>query len=120
VDTGGSQLPGASGGMQLGGSQLLGASGGAQPSPGGLPGSSQEVAGSVAVMATPQSTTNASRWQIHPRDSLTYPREQMLTVQNCAQVHRKPTSDLVPFSPRRVLPRFVNLRIGSKPLRFSI
>jgi hypothetical protein len=37
-----------------------------------------------------------------------------------AQVHRKPTSDLVPFSLRKVLPRFVNPRIGRKPLRFSI
>jgi hypothetical protein len=44
----------------------------------------------------------------------------LLTVQNRAQVHRKPTSDLVPFSPRRVLPRFVNPRIGSKLLRLSI
>jgi hypothetical protein len=44
----------------------------------------------------------------------------LLTVQNRAQVHRKPTGDLVPFSPRRVLPRFVNPRIGSKPPRFSI
>jgi hypothetical protein len=43
-----------------------------------------------------------------------------LTVQNRAQVHCKPTGDLVPFSPRRVLPRFVHPRIGSKPLRFSI
>jgi hypothetical protein len=38
----------------------------------------------------------------------------LLTVQNRAQVHRKPTGDLVPFSPRRVLPRFVNPRIRSK------
>jgi hypothetical protein len=45
---------------------------------------------------------------------------ELLTVQNCAQVHRKPKSDLVPFSPRRVLPRFVNPRIGSKLLGFSI
>jgi hypothetical protein len=44
----------------------------------------------------------------------------MLTVQNRAQIHRKPTGDLVPFSPRRVLPRFVNPRIGSELLRFSI
>jgi hypothetical protein len=44
----------------------------------------------------------------------------MLTVQNRAQVHRKPTGDLVPFSARRVLPKFVNPRIGSKPPRFSI
>jgi hypothetical protein len=47
-------------------------------------------------------------------------REQLLTVQNRAQVHRKPTGDLVPFSPKRVLPRFVNPRIGSKLLRLSI
>jgi hypothetical protein len=44
----------------------------------------------------------------------------LLTVQNRAQVHRKPTGDLVPFSPRRVLPRFVNPRIKSRPLRFCI
>jgi hypothetical protein len=44
----------------------------------------------------------------------------LLTVQNHAQVHRKPTGDLVPFAPRRVLPRFVNPRIGSKLLGFSI
>jgi hypothetical protein len=44
----------------------------------------------------------------------------LLTVQNRAQVHRKPTGDLVPFSPRRVLPRFVNPRTGSKLLGFSI
>jgi hypothetical protein len=44
----------------------------------------------------------------------------LLTVQNRAQVHRKPTGDLVPFSPRRVLPRFFNPRIGSKLLGFSI
>jgi hypothetical protein len=44
----------------------------------------------------------------------------LLKVQNRAQVHRKPTGDLVPFSPRRVLPRFVNPRIGIKLLGFSI
>jgi hypothetical protein len=44
----------------------------------------------------------------------------LLTVQNRPQVHRKPTGDLVPFSPRRVLPRFVNPRIRSKLLGFSI
>jgi hypothetical protein len=44
----------------------------------------------------------------------------LLTVQNRAQVHCKPTGDFVPFSPRRVLPGFVNPRIGSKPTRFSI
>jgi hypothetical protein len=44
----------------------------------------------------------------------------MLTVKNRAQVHRKPMGDLVPFSPRRVLPRFFNPRIGSKFLEFSI
>jgi hypothetical protein len=32
----------------------------------------------------------------------------VLTGQNHAQAHSKPTSDLVPFSPRRVLSRFVN------------
>jgi hypothetical protein len=40
----------------------------------------------------------------------------LLMVQNHAQVHRKPTGDLVPFSIRRVC----RPRIGSKPLRFSI
>jgi hypothetical protein len=48
------------------------------------------------------------------------PGATLLTVQNRAQVHRKPTGDLVPFSPRRVLPRFVNPRIKSKLLGFSI
>jgi hypothetical protein len=46
--------------------------------------------------------------------------KSLLTVQNRAQVHRKPTGDLVPFSPSRVLPRFVNPRIRSKAPRFSI
>jgi hypothetical protein len=64
---GDSQLPGASGGAQPspGGSQVTGASGGAQPSPGGLPGASHEVAGSAAVMATPQPTADA-RWADPP------------------------------------------------------
>jgi hypothetical protein len=53
------------------------------------------------------------------RSSIRVP-SSLLTVQNRAQVHRKSTGDLVPFSPRRVLPRFVNPRIRSKPLRFSI
>jgi hypothetical protein len=44
----------------------------------------------------------------------------VLTVKNRAQIHRKPTVDLVPFLPRRVLPRFVNPRIESKLLRLSI
>jgi hypothetical protein len=48
------------------------------------------------------------------------PPRSVLTVQNRAQVHRKPTGDLEPFSPRRVLPRFVNPRIRSKLLGFSI
>jgi hypothetical protein len=73
---GGSQLPGARGGTQPGGSQLPGASGGAQPSPGRLPGLSHEVAGSAAVMATPQPTVDARCHQIHSRDLLAYPREQ--------------------------------------------
>jgi hypothetical protein len=47
-------------------------------------------------------------------------KRSLLTVQNRDQVHRKPTGDLVPFSPRRVLPRFVNPRIGSILLGFSI
>jgi hypothetical protein len=61
----------------------------------------------------------------HPRIGVADPWQQcqkkgLVDVQNRAQVHCKPTGDLVPFSPRRVLPRFVNPRIGSKPLRFSI
>jgi hypothetical protein len=44
----------------------------------------------------------------------------VLTVQNRTQVHRKFTGDLVPFSPRRVIPRFVIPRIRSKLLGFSI
>jgi hypothetical protein len=44
----------------------------------------------------------------------------LLTVQNRAQVHHRPMGDLVPFSPRRVLPRFVNPMIGRKLLGFSI
>jgi hypothetical protein len=44
----------------------------------------------------------------------------LLTLQNRTQVHRKPTGDLVTFLPRRVLPKFVNPRIGSKLLGFSI
>jgi hypothetical protein len=44
----------------------------------------------------------------------------VLTMQNRAQIHCKPTVGLVPFSPRRVLPRFVNPRIGSQLLRQSI
>jgi hypothetical protein len=47
-------------------------------------------------------------------------KKGLLTIQIRAQVHRKPTGDLVPFSPRTVLPRFVNPRIGSKLLGFSI
>jgi hypothetical protein len=42
------------------------------------------------------------------------------SLQNRAQVHHKTTGYLVPFSPRRVLPRFVNPSIGSKLLRLSI
>jgi hypothetical protein len=53
------------------------------------------------------------RWTVAPRRSV-------LTVQNHAQVHRKPTGELVPSSPRGVLPRFVNPRIRSKLLRLSI
>jgi hypothetical protein len=67
-----SQLPGVSGGPQssLGGSQLPGASSGAQHFPGGSqlpcasggqPGSSHEVAGSTAVVVTPQPTGDARR-----------------------------------------------------------
>jgi hypothetical protein len=47
-------------------------------------------------------------------------KRDLLTVQNRAQVHHKPTGDLVPFSPRRVLPSFVNPRIGRKLLGLSI
>jgi hypothetical protein len=67
-----SQLPGTSGGTlsSPGGSQLPGASGGAQQSPvgsqlpgasGGQSGSSHEVAGSTAAVATPQPTGDARR-----------------------------------------------------------
>jgi hypothetical protein len=52
--------------------QLPDVSGEAQPSPGGLPGSSHEVAGLAAAMATPQPTADARHRQIHPRDLLTY------------------------------------------------
>jgi hypothetical protein len=69
---GGSQLPSTSGGAQQspGGSQLPSVSGGAQQSPGGSqlpgasggqPGSSHEVAGSTAVVETPQVTGDARR-----------------------------------------------------------
>jgi hypothetical protein len=44
----------------------------------------------------------------------------LLTVQNRAQVHHKPTGDLVPFSPMRILHRFLNPRIRSKLLGLSI
>jgi hypothetical protein len=45
----------------------------------------------------------------HPRVRVADPRQRrqkrgLLMVQNRAQVHRKPTGDLVPFSPRRVDP----------------
>jgi hypothetical protein len=70
------------GGTRIGESQLPDArptgtqvSGGTQPSPGGLPGSSHQIARSVAVMATPHVAADASR-PIHPRDPLTYPCEQ--------------------------------------------
>jgi hypothetical protein len=55
-----------------------------------------------------------------PIPSIGARKRGLLMVQNCAQVHCKPTGDLVPFSPRMVLPRFVNPRIGSKLLGFSI
>jgi hypothetical protein len=60
-----------------------------------------------------------------PRVRVADPRQRrqkkgLVDDANRAQVHRKPTGDLVPFSPRRVLPRFVNPRIGSKLLRLSI
>jgi hypothetical protein len=86
---GGSQLPGASGETQPGGSQLPGADGGAQPSPGGLPGSSHEVAGLAASMTTPQPTTDARRRQIHPRDPLTYPREQTHAAVRADRLQKK-------------------------------
>jgi hypothetical protein len=87
--TGGSQLPGASGGTQPGGSQLPGVNGGAQPSLGGLLGSSHEDARSAAAMATPQPTTNARRLQIHPRDPLTYPRDQTHAAVRAGRLHKK-------------------------------
>jgi hypothetical protein len=54
-----------------------------------------------------------------PRVRVADPRQRrqkkgLLTVQNCVEVHHKRTGDLVPFSPRRILPGFVNPRIGSK------
>jgi hypothetical protein len=67
VDSGGSRdaarrlAAARSSGMQPGGSQLPGAGGGAQPSPGGLPGSSHDVAGSAAAMGTPQPSADAKR-----------------------------------------------------------
>jgi hypothetical protein len=63
-------------GTQLGGSQLPDASGGAQPSLGGSPGSYHEVPGLSAAMETPHATADARRRHIHPRDLLTYPRDQ--------------------------------------------
>jgi hypothetical protein len=86
---GGSQLPGASGGTHPGGSQLPGASGGAQSSPGGLPGLSHEVTRSAAVMATPQPTADARRWQIHPRDPLMYPSEQTHAAVRANRLQKK-------------------------------
>jgi hypothetical protein len=88
-------------GTQPGGSQLLGASGGAQQSPGGsqllgasggLPGSSHEVAGSAAAMAAPQSTGDGRRRPIHPRDPLTYSREQTHAAARADRLLKK-TSD---------------------------
>jgi hypothetical protein len=37
---------------------------------------SRRLPGSAAAMATPHPTVDARRRQIHPRDPLTYPREQ--------------------------------------------
>jgi hypothetical protein len=56
---------------ELGGSQLPSAQPiGTQTSPGGLPGSSHQVAGSAAAAATPPAAADARRRQIHPRDML--------------------------------------------------
>jgi hypothetical protein len=74
---------------QPGGSQLPGASSGSHPSPGGLPGSSHEVAGSAAAMATPQAIADARRQQIHPCDPLTYPRKQTHTAARADKLHKK-------------------------------
>jgi hypothetical protein len=112
---GGSQLAGATGGAQPGASQLPGSSGGpqsyprcsqlpgasgeAQPSPGGLqlpgasggqPGSSHEVAGSTTAVATPQPTGDGRRRQMHPRDPLTYPRQQTHATTQAARLLRRP------------------------------
>jgi hypothetical protein len=114
MQPGGSQLPRATGGAQPGASQLPGASGGPQSSPGGsqlpgtsggalqslggsqlagtsggLPGSSHEVAGSTAAVATPQPTGDARRRQIHPPDLLTYPREQTHVAARAARLLKK-------------------------------
>jgi hypothetical protein len=51
-------------------------SGGTQLSPGGLPGSSHQVAWLVAAMATPQAAADARRRQFHPRGPLMYPRSR--------------------------------------------
>jgi hypothetical protein len=96
---GGSQLLGASGGPSLGGSQLLGESGRAQQSPrgsqlpgagGGQPGSSHKVAGSTAAVETPQTTSDARRWQIHPPDLLMYPRDQAHAAARALKLLKKP------------------------------
>jgi hypothetical protein len=97
-----SQLPGASGRLQSspGGAQLPGASSRAQQSPegsqlpagasGGQPGSSHEVVGWTAAVATPQPTCDARRRQIHPPDPLTYPREQTHAAARAARMLKKP------------------------------
>jgi hypothetical protein len=69
--------------------QLPDVSGEAQPSPGGLPGSSHEVAGLAAAMATPQPTADARHRQIHPRDLLTYPRKQTHAAVRADMLHKK-------------------------------
>jgi hypothetical protein len=69
--------------------QLPDVSGEAQPSPGGLPGSSHEVAGLAAAMATPQPTADARHRHIHPRDLLTYPHEQTHAAVRADMLHKK-------------------------------
>jgi hypothetical protein len=79
---GGSQLPG----VPPTGTQ---ASGGTQPSLEWLPGSSHQVAGSAAVMATLPAAADARRRQIHPRDLLTYPRDQTRAASRADRLHQK-------------------------------
>jgi hypothetical protein len=66
----------------------------------------------VCVAPSSSSSTDAEP-ALHHR-AMDAQRRALLTVQKCDQVHHKPMGDLVPFSPRRVLPRFVNPRIAKQ------